>query len=338
MRVQCSPQLITLEEAIDRTINSPRHLLLGNGFSINANSSFKYRSLFESAQPLSLGVEEIFHRLETEDFERVLEEIRQLGSQTQNGQYELYEKEVREAFLSALSSVHPHNSGAISRDEIDKCAAFLEYFVGLKRPLMLRGRVYTTNYDLLLYWVVVRSERKLWCYDNHEGQPYGTWNSKKNPSLVYLHGALHLYDTSVGQIMLRYDGERSIIKQTRKRLEEERFPVIVAEGTSEAKAARIQRSKYLRKMGEHFRKGFQDANAVLFTYGHSLSDRDAHLLNIIGEAKIKAVYIGAYKGLNGADSESIRNWTTRWNETRLNRNNTPPEVWVYDTSMFSPWR
>ncbi len=332
-----SPQSITFEEAIDRSETCLRHVLLGNGFSINARPSFRYEYLFEKAPSLSAEVAAIFQDRGTKDFEEVLDLVRRQDLDASNELCRSQDEEVRSAFLGALSAVHPHSSAFISRDEVDRCAAFLEHFVGLKRSPKLRGRVYTTNYDLLLYWVVVRTERRLWCYDNHEGKPYGVWNPEKNPSLVYLHGALHLYDTSKGQIMLRFDGQHSLIDQTRTRLNEGRFPVIVAEGTSEAKVARIQQSKYLKRMSRYLMTGFKDENAVLFTYGHSFSDRDAHLLKLVGEGQIKTVYVGAYGGMDGPQNQAIHDWTMTWAAARQNRGEAP-EVWVYDTATFSPWR
>lgn len=335
---QIDPQPITFEEAIEQTKASTRHLLLGNGFSISARPSFRYQSLFEAAEPFSAEVKEIFQRLDTQDFEQVLEDIRQLSQETADEKCISHEKEVREAFLRALSTVHPDSSWSISREEAENCASFLEHFVGLKRPLKLRGRVYTTNYDLLLYWVIARFQRRLSCYDSHEGQRHGVWDPNKAPSLVYLHGGLHLYDASEGQIMLRYDGERSLIGQSRKLLARGRFPVIVAEGTSQNKVARIQRSKYLKRMSRYLMTGFKDPNAVLFTYGHSLSERDAHLLRSVGEGCINAVYVGAYGGLGGDQSNAVHDWAAAWSEARVNCAKPPLQVWVYDTSAFSPWR
>lgn len=340
--IQPAPRPISFPEALERTATSLRLLLLGNGFSISARPSFRYQSLFESAQPFSAAISKIFSELETQDFEQVLEVLRQEGRYSELDRSS-HDAEVRAAFLRALSSVHPHSSVFMTKDEADRCASFLEHFVSRGRPLNLRGRVYTTNYDLLLYWVIARSGRRLWCYDSHispmEDKRYGVWHPEKEPNLVYLHGALHLYDWGRGQGMLRYDGRRSLIDQIRERLDAGRFPVIVAEGTSPAKAERIKRSAYLTWACGYLRSGLRGANSVLFTYGHSLSGRDAHLLSLVGTGRIKAVYVGAYGGLEGDHGQVIHDWSLAWAEARAREGRAPPpQVWVYDTSTFSPWR
>lgn len=338
---QTGPQPITFDEALDRTKTFQRHLLLGNGFSINARPSFRYQSLFEKAQPFSAEVARLFHDLNTQDFEEVLEILRQQTETSPTKELQLHEEEIRAAFVRSISTVHPENSMFMSRTEANRCATFLEHFVGRIRPDKLRGRVYTTNYDLLLYWVVARFGRKLWCYDSHicpvEDKRYGIWHPEKEPNLVYLHGGLHLYDWGKGQGMLRYDGHRSLIEQIRTRLDRGRFPVIVTEGTSAAKVARIQRSEYLKWSSRYFRSGLRGNNVALFTYGHSLSERDAHLLSLIGEGRTETICLGVYGGLHD-QCAAVYDWTAAWTDARLRRGEAAPEVWVYDTSTFSPWR
>jgi hypothetical protein len=189
---------------------------------------------------------------------------------------------------------------------------------------------------------IVRNGRRLWRYDSHispmEDKRYGVWNPEKPPGAVYLHGALHLYPFRSGQAMLRYHGDLSLIEQTRRRLARGRFPVIVSEGTSEAKAARIARSSYLTWAGRYLRSGMRDRNGVLFTFGHSLNDRDAHLIRAIGEGRISAIYVGAWGGLDGNQGADIRRWAERWAEARSSHTKADPlGVWVFDTSKFSPW-
>jgi hypothetical protein len=148
-----------------------------------------------------------------------------------------------------------------------------------------------------------------------------------------------VYELPDGQEMLRYNRDQSLIEQTRKRLNMRRFPVIVSEGTSEAKLSRIARSEYLYWGSRYLRSGLQNRTGVLFTYGHSLSDLDAHLIRKVGEGRVSAVYIGAMGGIDGAQGRVICKWAERWWESRLSRTPYfPLEVRVFDTSAFSPWR
>lgn len=342
------PLPVEFDDAIERTATRTRYLLLGNGFSISARATFAYQSLYRGAGKFSPGVEALFQRHETEDFEHVLSVLKSnladgATDPETRATWKEQEEEVRSGFIRSLSSVHPDSSAFMGDDECHACGSFLEHFVGRSRPLKVRGRLYTTNYDLLLYWAIVRNGRRLWCHDSHispmEDKRYGVWNPEKPPGVVYLHGALHLYPFGSGQAMLRYHGDLSLIEQTRRRLNDGRFPVIVSEGTSEAKASRIARSGYLTWAGKYLRSGMRDRNGVLVTFGHGLNDRDAHLIRAIGQGRISTVYVGAWGGLGGSQGPDICQWAERWWEARRSRpQDGPLEVRVYDTSKLSPWR
>jgi len=346
-----SPIPITFEEAVEGTTKQTRYLLLGNGFSISARESFTYPSLFRRAGPFSEPVAALFRDLDTEDFERVLDvlkpKVEDIGAPPSvRLEWKRQEDEVREGFIRALQRVHPDSAALMGPEECRRCITFLEHFVGNHRPYTLAGRVYTTNYDLLLYWVIASSGRRLPCYDSHVSPPdeerYALWQRgsgpwrPKAPGLVYLHGALHLYDRpGGGQKKLLYHHRQSLIAQAEARLHQGQFPVIVSEGTSKAKLIRIAWSDYLRWASGYLRSGLKDLNGVLFTYGHSLDDRDAHILQHIGTGRIGAVYIGAFRGL-AAHEQTIRRWMGRWQEARAN--GPPLRVYVYDTERYSPWK
>lgn len=344
---ELEPRPIELGEAIDRTKGETRHLLLGNGFSISARQSFAYRSLFQRAGPFSPHVAALFRERQTEDFEEILAV---LGGKLKDAsiaaadraKLQRQETEVRDQFVQALSHVHPDSAMRMNDDECHSCASFLELFVGRQRPERVRGRIYTTNYDLLLYWVIARHGRRLWCYDSHispvDDKRYGLWDPEKPPGLVYLHGALHLYERTQGQLMLRYSGQRSLMEQTRKLLDQNRFPLMVSEGTSEAKLERIGRSPYLTWSRRWLRSGLRNTNGALFTFGHSLSRRDEHLVSRIGEGGIRAVYLGMWKGLAGGNVALIQGWAEQWAASRRGQPMSRPlEIRVFDTSEFSPW-
>lgn len=337
---------ITFDQAIGQTGTRTRYLLLGNGFSINARPSFTYSSLFRQSGPFSEPVAALFRDLDTQDFERVLGVLRPkvedaIAPPPVRDEWKRQEDEVRDGFIDALSRVHPDNAMLLGRDEGERCIAFLEHFVGRRRPERQLGRIYTTNYDMLLYWVLARSGKRLTCYDSHispvDDKTYGRWDRTKTPGLVYLHGALHLYDRrNGGQDMLRYRDGQSLIAQIRARLRQGEFPVIVSEGDSKAKQWRIGRSAYLRWAGHKLVSGMRDTNGALFTYGHGLDDRDCHLLRCVGAGRIPEVYIGAWGGLHGDQGDCVRKWARRWREVR--GDGPPLTVYVYNTATYSPWR
>jgi hypothetical protein len=336
---------IDFQGALDRTAGQVRYLLLGNGFSISARPSFKYDSLFAAAQPFSSDVAELFERLKTQDFEVVLDHLLERIGGASSAEAIAYlrakEHEVRERFIGALSDVHPHSSASLTERECDECASFLESFVGKTRG-KLDGRIFTTNYDLLLYWVLVRRHRRLTCYDAHFNPPgnksYGVWNEDSFPGVVYLHGALHLYLFGDQQRMLRYDGQRSLIEQTRLRLDAGEFPQIVSEGTSDAKVSRIVRSRYLTFGRKSFNSALLNRNGALFTFGHGLDPRDQHFLRRIGERRIGSVFLGVLGGLDSEGGDRAQYWAQRWSSARRAQATPQPlEVFVFDSSKVFPW-
>jgi len=327
--------LTTFEEAIEQTTSFRRHLLTGNGFSISAFRTFNYDSLYNAAAPFSPDVDALFQNSKTTDFELVLDSIKKSHDRFPVGQAQSLIDEIRGAFVHALATVHPDSSHRITARQFESCTRFLQHFVG--KELRDKGRIYTTNYDLLLYWVIVRAGKKLICPDGFLGYDR-RWNPKRNADLVFLHGGLHLFETESAQVKLRYELDSNIIVQTRQLLNRGSFPTIVAEGTSADKADRIRKSAYLKTMSSHLKYDCNNPSAALFIFGHSLDKRDSHLLKLIGEGNISRIYIGAYQGLNSRDIENISYWASTWADVRRALGKNPlPEIWIYDTSKCFPW-
>ena len=62
---------IAFEDALARTADRRRHLLLGNGFSIAAWPDFRYGALLGTVAGQAPRIEALFARFQTVDFERV---------------------------------------------------------------------------------------------------------------------------------------------------------------------------------------------------------------------------------------------------------------------------
>lgn len=73
-------KVLTFQEALlFYEEQSKRHLLLGNGFSIACRPNiFQYGKLFEQADfsKLSTSAKKVFHKLDTQDFEKVISILR----------------------------------------------------------------------------------------------------------------------------------------------------------------------------------------------------------------------------------------------------------------------
>ncbi len=186
-----------------------RSVLLGNGFSRSYNDGiFSYESLVQNAD---LGVHagsvaRLFDQLHSRDFEyavSTLETSRNvLSAFAQQGAAQNPPDTVlagaaatlRRQLGAAVIANHPIASTVLTDAECDACSAFLTPF----------DRLFTTNYDLLLYWVCVKDHVNLnsrwrdgfgWNTDN-VGHLYWPSIHSSGQTIFYLHGALHLYTHS----------------------------------------------------------------------------------------------------------------------------------------------
>ena len=148
-------RVMSFGQAIEASHNSSkRHILLGNGFSIAYDpDSFSYGRLFDVADfsGLSMDLRPIFHEFGTTDFERVIEALR--GAAKINRHYDpentaLAERIsadselLKDVLANVLARRHPDYVGSVKPNEFTSARRFLSSF----------DRIYTVNYDLLLYW------------------------------------------------------------------------------------------------------------------------------------------------------------------------------------------
>ena len=130
-----------------------KRILLGNGFSIGAHQQFNYGTLYEQAVSTGLPshIEDLFSRYGTPNFEEVLRQLDEgqwlanhylLKKSDQNlDMAEDYEK-VKRLLVDSIAENHPEKPGLIPDQKLRAVSAFLQGF----------DDVFTTNYDLLLYW------------------------------------------------------------------------------------------------------------------------------------------------------------------------------------------
>lgn len=314
---------IPYEEALRRTASQRRHLLLGNGFSIIAHPRFRYDDLADEAMKLNPNLKAAFAAAGTKNFEVALQALQ--------GQPEQL-RAVRTGLLKAITKVHPYRIDMIDDAEYEACADFLEPFVGLNRE-ELRGWIFTTNYDLLLYWALVKGAARLDCQDGFfDG---GQWEAVRlaASSVFYLHGALHIFSE---RITPRYVEHRKLlwrpsfplVRQVRRRLEQGAYPVFISEASPRDKLRRLRHSEYLNAVRRRFAKACREEGAALFTVGHSLAEEDDHIVSQIGGGKITNVYVGVFSDW---DRERADKLAREWRSAR------PVEVFTFNTSECSIW-
>jgi len=331
---------VTFAKALECTTGARRHLLLGNGFSMAFTRSFGYPSLFSVAGAFSPAVAALFNP-EEPDFEAALnliaERRRAAAAPPVLVELNRQEAEVKRAFARALGKVHPASSMSATAEQKEACVAFLRHFHDAKVPRDRQGKIFTTNYDLLLSWVMAASGKQLKCYDDFIADPYDVefrpWDQDKVPDLVYLHGALNIFRHERRLAMLRYRLGARLVDQINDRLRANEFPVLVAEGSSPQKADRIDANPYLAKAFDTYRRALNDPTSVLFTFGHSLNAVDAHLLRVLGRRKLRGIYIGAFGGVDSPDGARAQRWASEWQEQRPGL-----DVAVYNSKECAVWK
>lgn len=306
-----SDKYLSFKEAIQlaHEAGGKRHILLGNGFSIGAHEKFRYGTLYEQAKKIGLPkhVESLFERYGTTNFEEVLKQLsegRWLASHYKLAKTDPnldmgtdYEK-VKDAFVGAVTASHPANRNEIADQKLEACNAFLTQF----------NNVFTTNYDLLLYWASLATspfpfKDGFWGTENPQYLTFVSLPESANTEdgyIYFLHGTLHLY-AQCGEVikMCRGGGNPQLLIQVEEALAEDRFPLVVSEGDPGQKKVRIRENFYLRAC----RRNFQQIEGSLFVFGSSLGTGDAHIREwIVQNQKLERLFVGVH-----GDPEKERN-------------------------------
>ena len=318
--------ILTFDDAIEHSARfKKRHLLLGNGFSIACRPQiFTYGSLFEQANFSSAPrLPAVFEAVGTTDFEHVikmLEDASRVVSIYSSKAVEAARQMAADAealkdiLIQTVANNHPNIPNEITDEQFWACRKFLSHFLGDANK---DGKVYTLNYDLLLYWTLMHEDMGFndpinlaandgFGRDEDTEPEYVNWMGESGAHaqrVHYLHGALHLFDA--GAELQKYTWVNTgepLLEQARKAIGSNKFPLFVAEGKSDQKLAKIKHSAYLHHSYKSFSSQMAQRNDALFIFGHSLADNDQHVLKKIARGKIAQVYVGLY-----GDPESQRN-------------------------------
>lgn len=264
-------------------------VLIGNGVSRAIWEPFGYQSLYELARdqsqkyPLHAEDEAVFDWLGTRNFETVLGRLRNaealcrllsINAEALTARY----RSIKNAMIEAISRVHipwPR----VPRETLLEMREYLRSF----------GYVFTTNYDLLLYWAIMAREPgpfKDFFWDTcmqGDLRCFHVENTEvEEPAsrVFYLHGALHLLELPWGETAKLTTRGGSLLEQFRIPAEDEEYPdipVVVTEGEWRDKLEAIRRSDYLTFAYEEFIR-LSSPTVIL---GQALGDSDEHIRAIV---------------------------------------------------------
>lgn len=269
-------------------------ILLGNGFSQAWNRDiFNYANLLEKA---NFGIREesirkLFERMETSDFESIMKILlsSQLVLESYNADQSLIDKIIadqeilKNSLLTAISISHPNLPSAINHNQYLSVIKFLSKF----------GKIFTVNYDLLMYWSRNKSIDYLSTWRTDDGFRVGRiWKGfDTDQNIYFLHGGLHIFEESDGVRKHSYNEHYgSIIEQVKYNLFRNKFPLFVSEPTTQKKMQRIDKSPYL----SYCLRALQHIGGTIFIYGHSLDENDSHIFKKINLSYAKKIYISIY--------------------------------------------
>jgi hypothetical protein len=325
------------------------HLLLGNGFSIALKPDiFSYGSLYQNADFSKIPhVPKLFEALGTQDFEIVIRQIQDAAKIL--NVYEPLLKDlmdkmrndssaVKDALVSAVARRHPNRPYEIPKTQYIACRAFLRHF----------DHIFTLNYDVLLYWTLMQDEVNKQPFNADDGfrhpeqdpsLPYVSWQQANSATVNYLHRALHLFDQ--GTEIVKYTWSKTdiaIVEQIRQALQEDKFPLFVAEGSSESKIDRIMHSAYLHKALRSFEGCCASPKNSIVIYGHSLADNDAHVLRCIAHGGVPDLFVSLYGDPNSTKNKSVVENAERLAALRgKRRRKNPLTVTFYDAASAKIW-
>ena len=317
--------------AMQKNKKRPFHLLLGNGFSMSYDPEiFSYNALHEFVQAIDGEVlPQILEIVKTNNFELVMQQLENFAAfvdvfgidQEVKQAIESAGTELKQRLVEAIGELHPEHVFKVAEEESEACAQFLKGF------LESGGSIFTTNYDLLLYWVLMRNQfltsvdgfgrdaenPEAFLSEDEIGWSELRWGKhKEEQPFYYVHGALPLFDTGIHIVKEVYDSRNYLLENIRERIDRGDYPIFVTAGNGHEKLARIRHNRYL----DHSYESLASAEGSLVSFGFNFGEYDEHIVEAINRAahygqkspnRLWSVYIGVYSEQDQEHIEGLEN-------------------------------
>lgn len=343
--------VMSFDDALKATARaSKRHLLIGNGFSIALKPDiFSYGSLFDNADfTAAPHVPDLFKALSTNDFEIVIKYLQSTALVVEVYRPRLRKliaglhadaAAIKDALVTAIAKRHPSRPYDVSSAQYAACRKFLFNF----------DHLFTLNYDVLLYWALMQDEvddLNLLPDDGFRhpeddpAQPWVSWQQGNSATVNYLHGALHLFDN--GTEIIKYTWSKTdvpIVEQIRQSLDKNRFPIFVAEGSSDTKKNRILHNAYLHKAMRSLEGCCRAGRNAIFVYGHSLAENDDHVFRCIASGAVGEMYVSLFGDPSSKGNQDViaRAGEVVARRKELRGERVPLNVRFYDAQSAQVW-
>jgi hypothetical protein len=279
-------------------------ILLGNGASRAVSGKFNYTSLYEKACNLDEGNRltdadiRLFDHFKTHNFETILSSLAianvvnsALGLDI--GSIKTRYESIREALIIAVHGNH------VEWNELSS-----DILMSIKTALRKYQCVYTTNYDLLLYWAIM-NESSEGFIDYFWSEAFDISNVEiwtPGTKVLYLHGALHLSRTLTGgTLKARADESANLLDKFGNTPSCSTTPLIIAEGNSEEKKQSIFKSDYLSfglaRLAQH--------RGPICIFGHGLGVEDDHIIEAINNSNSTILGVSVYE-TSGTEIKKVK--------------------------------
>lgn len=317
MKIDGLPSYDEIIAYLDRS-KRKRHLLFGNGFSMAYDPKiFSYNALStfidDSENEL---LKQLFKVVNTKNFESIMQQLDNFVEiakvfgieQSFIGKVLTANEALKDSLIEAVKELHPEHVFVVPEEKSKRCHQFLTHF------LSKGGKIYSTNYDLLMYWVLMRNNSELANdgfgreLENAEAVKFGddhVWSelrwgiNKEKQAIFYLHGTLPIFDTGIEVIKEEYDSQHYLLQKINQRMAAKNYPIFVTAGNSREKLNQIMHNKYLAFCYDDF----CNIEGSLITFGFNFGEYDSHIIDAINKAanhgmpsgeKLLSVYIGVY--------------------------------------------
>lgn len=296
-----------------------KHLLFGNGFSMAYDSKiFSYNALSTFIEKIeNKEIKTLFECINTKNFEIIMQQLDNFIQIAKAFKIDKRliaviskaSKTLKTSLIDAVKELHPEHVFIIPEKNSKSCFTFLSKYLDSK------GKIFSTNYDLLLYWVLMRNESKL-AIDgfgrdienpdeliNHDEELEFSelrWGKyKETQSIFYLHGTLPIFDNGVEIIKEEYESKKYLLQKISSRMERKEYPIFVTAGSANEKLNHIMHNKYLSNCYEQLTK----ITGSLVIFGFNFGESDTHIIDAINKAakhgkraaeKLRSIYIGVY--------------------------------------------
>ena len=343
--------MMNYDEVLEDVKEQKRYLLLGNGFSMAYNPKrFSFTSLLENAVERGLinktsPIYNVFTQFDTKDFEEVVKlletstkVLKTYGVLSKADEKKILDdsKSLKKYLVDVITNNHPDKITEISDDEFFNSSSFIKNF----------EKVYTLNYDLLLYWSCIKLQSFIQeeqiqdsildisdgFYDPHEQTTnyvvFGNDGASQN--IYFLHGGLHIFDKKSEIIKNTFSRtDKSLKEQTLENLNKDIYPIFVSEGTSEQKKAKIIHNAYLNHCYKSL-SSIGTKNSSLVIFGTLLKRNDTHIRKAILKSKVENIYIGVSNEDEAKEFDDFIEQSSKLKKAK--------KVYFYDYRTAKVWR